>query len=66
MRIQRVLAIVRKEVRKTVREPEILFMIFLFPVVFMIAFSTFFGGAGGEQPIYEVGVVNMDARAETA
>jgi ABC-2 type transport system permease protein len=60
MRIQRVLAIVRKEVKKTVREPEILFMIFLFPVVFMLAFSTFFGGAGGEQPIYEIGVVNMD------
>ncbi|MEM2929807.1 MAG: ABC transporter permease [Thermoproteota archaeon] len=60
MRIQRVLAIVRKEARKTVRDPAILFMIFLFPVAFMLAFSTFFGGAGGEQPVYEVGVVNMD------
>ncbi|MEM2049735.1 MAG: ABC transporter permease [Thermoproteota archaeon] len=60
MRIQRVLAIVKKEAKKTVRDPAVLFMIFLFPVVFMLAFSTFFGGAGGEQPVYEVGVVNMD------
>ncbi|MEM2940009.1 MAG: ABC transporter permease [Thermoproteota archaeon] len=60
MRTQRVLAIVRKEAKKTVREPEILFIIFLFPVVFMLIFGTFFGGSGGEQPVYEVGVVNMD------
>ncbi|MEM3660177.1 MAG: ABC transporter permease [Thermoproteota archaeon] len=60
MRIQRVLAIVKKEAKKTVRDPAVLFMVFLFPVVFILAFSTFFGGAGGEQPVYEVGVVNMD------
>ncbi|MBO3754260.1 MAG: ABC transporter permease [Candidatus Brockarchaeota archaeon] len=60
MRIQRILAIVKKEAKKTVRDPAVLFMVFLFPVAFMLAFGAFFGGGGGEQPVYEVGVVNMD------
>jgi ABC-2 type transport system permease protein len=35
-------------------------MIFLFPVVFVFAFGAAFGGAGGGQLAYLVGVVNMD------
>ena len=37
MRFQRVAALTNKEVKKTVREPAVLFMIFLFPVVFVLA-----------------------------
>lgn len=60
MKLQRVLAIVRKEAKKTVRDPAVLCMVFLFPVVFVLTFGTFLGGVGSGQPVYEVGVVNMD------
>jgi ABC-2 type transport system permease protein len=61
MKLQRVLAITKKEMKKTVREPAVLFMIFLFPIVFVFAFGASFGGVGsGAQPVYHVGVVNMD------
>jgi ABC-2 type transport system permease protein len=54
------LALTNKEVKKTVRELAVLFMIFLFPVVFVLAFGASFGGLGGTQPMYAIGVVNMD------
>jgi ABC-2 type transport system permease protein len=60
MKLQRVLALTKKELIKTYRLPAVLFMIFLFPIVFVFAFGAAFGGAGGGQPAYMVGVVNMD------
>jgi ABC-2 type transport system permease protein len=60
MKFQRVAALTNKEVKKTVREPAVLFMIFLFPVVFVLAFGASFGGLGATQPVYTIGVVNMD------
>ncbi|MEM3464764.1 MAG: ABC transporter permease [Candidatus Bathyarchaeia archaeon] len=60
MKFRRVTALTKKEVKKTVREPAVLFMIFLFPVVFVLAFGASFGGLGGAQPVYSIGVVNMD------
>jgi ABC-type Na+ efflux pump permease subunit len=60
LKLQRVLALTKKEMKKTVREPAVLFMIFLFPVVFVFAFGASFGGVGGGQPVYNIGVVNMD------
>ncbi len=60
MKLQRVIALTKKEMKKTVREPAVLFMIFLFPIVFVFAFGSAFSGVGGGQPIYNVGVVNMD------
>ena len=60
MKLQRVFALTKKELIKTYRLPAVLFMIFLFPVVFVFAFGAAFGGAGGGQPAYLVGVVNMD------
>jgi ABC-type multidrug transport system permease subunit len=60
MKLQRVLALTKKELIKTYRLPAVLFMIFLFPVVFVFAFGAAFGGAGGAQPAYLVGVVNID------
>ena len=62
MNIQRVLALTKKEMKKTIREPAVLFMIFLFPIVFVFAFGASFGGFGGSQTAtYQVGVVNLDA-----
>jgi ABC-2 type transport system permease protein len=58
MKIQRVIALTKKEMKKTVREPAVLFMIFLFPIIFVFAFGSAFGG--GEQPTYNIGVVNTD------
>ena len=62
MNTARVLALAKKELKKTVREPAALFMIFLFPIVFVLAFGLSFGGVGGNQAItYQVGVVNLDS-----
>jgi len=60
MNLQRVFALTKKELIKTYRLPAVLFMIFLFPVVFVFAFGAAFGGAGGGQAAYKVGLVNMD------
>ena len=60
MKLQRVFALTKKEMKKTVREPAVLFMIFLFPIVFVFAFGASFGGVGGGQPVYQMGVVNLD------
>jgi ABC-type Na+ efflux pump permease subunit len=62
MNTQRVLALTKKELKKTIREPAVLFMIFLFPIVFVFAFGASFGGFGGNQTAtYHVGVVNLDS-----
>ena len=61
MNLQRVAALVKKELKKTIREPAVLFMIFLFPVVFVFAFGASLGGVGGSQTAtYHIGVVNLD------
>jgi ABC-2 type transport system permease protein len=61
MKVQRVLALTKKEMMKTIREPAVLFMIFLFPIVFVFAFGASLGGFGGSQTAtYQVGVVNLD------
>ena len=61
MKTQRILALTKKEIKKTLREPAVLFMIFLFPVVFVFAFGASFGGVGGgSQPVYNIGTVNLD------
>ncbi len=61
MNFQRVAALTKKELKKTIREPAVLFMIFLFPIIFVFAFGASFGGIGGNQtPTYQIGVVNQD------
>lgn len=60
MKLQRVAALTEKEVKKTFRELAVLFMIFLFPLVSILAFGASFGGLGSMQPVYTIGVVNMN------
>ena len=61
MKLQRITALVKKEFKKTIREPAVLFMIFLFPIIFVFAFGASFGGVGGSQTVtYNIGVVNLD------
>ena len=61
MKLQRVSALAKKEMKKTIREPAVLFMIFLFPIVFVLVFGLSFSGASGAQTVgYNVGLVNLD------
>jgi ABC-2 type transport system permease protein len=61
MKLQRIVALTKKELKKTVREPAVLFMIFLFPIIFVFAFGASFGGVGSSQTItFNVGTVNLD------
>jgi ABC-2 type transport system permease protein len=51
--------------KKTVREPAVLFMIFLFPIVFVFAFGASFGGFGSAGSAnYQVGVVNLEGTSQ--
>jgi ABC-2 type transport system permease protein len=64
MNFQRITALAKKELKKTIREPAVLFMIFLFPIIFVVAFGASFGGVGGSQTVtYHIGVVNTDNAA---
>jgi ABC-2 type transport system permease protein len=59
MKLQRILALVKKDLKKLVREPAILFLILLFPVVLTVMFGISFGGVGGSSPTtYQVGIIN--------
>ena len=61
MQFQRITALTKKELKKTIREPAVLFMIFLFPIIFVFAFGASFGGVGSSQTVtYQIGVVNTD------
>ena len=63
MNIQRIFALTKKELKKTIREPAVLFMIFLFPVVFVVAFGAILWrrSAAAQPATYQVGVVNLDS-----
>jgi ABC-2 type transport system permease protein len=51
MSIHRVIALAKKEWKRTVREPAVLFMVILFPVMLTIAFGASFGATAGPQPM---------------
>ena len=62
MNFQRVLALVKKDLKKLIRDPAVLFMILLFPVLLTLAFGASFGAVGGTQSTtYQISVVNRDA-----
>jgi ABC-type multidrug transport system permease subunit len=59
MNLQRVSALVRKDLKRLVREPSSLFMIILFPIMLTLVFGLAFGGIGGNQTAtYQIGLVN--------
>ena len=61
MKGQRIIAIVRKEMKKLTRVPATLFMALLFPLILTGAFGLAFGGgnAAGDV-IYTIGVIDLD------
>jgi len=61
MDLQRVFALVKKNMRKLTRDPGTLFLLVLFPVVLTTVFGFAFGGIGESEPqSFEIGVVNSD------
>jgi ABC-2 type transport system permease protein len=59
MNSQRVLALVKKDLKRLVREPSTLFMIILFPIMLTLVFGLAFGGIGGNQTAsYQIGLIN--------
>ena len=65
MKMQRVSALVVKELKRLVREPANLFMAILFPMILTGAFGAAFGGlgSGSGDATYTVGFVDLDALA---
>ena len=62
MNFQRVFSLVKKDLKRMIREPATLFLIILFPVVLTLVFGASFGAIGGPQSTtYQIGVVNMDS-----
>ena len=67
MNRRRISALVRKDLRATVREPASLFILLLFPVVLTVIFAVTFGGIGGSgATAYRVGVVDLNASGPSA
>jgi ABC-2 type transport system permease protein len=62
MRIDRILALAKKDWKRIFREPAFLFIIILFPVMLALAFGTSFGAVGGSQPAkFQVALVDFNA-----
>ena len=60
MNLRRVFALAKKEWKRTVREPAVIFMIILFPVMLTVAFGASFGATAGSQPTtFSVAVVDL-------
>ncbi|MFX0100582.1 MAG: ABC transporter permease, partial [Candidatus Hodarchaeota archaeon] len=60
MNLQRIFALIKKDVKKTFREPALLFLIILFPLVLTLAFGLAFGAIGTSEMTYNLAVINND------
>ncbi len=61
MKMRRILALVKKDLKLFYREPAALFMLLLFPLVVSLVFGVAFGGINnGGDVEFRIGVVNMD------
>jgi len=67
MNLRRILALVKKDLKKTHREPAVLFLLLVFPVVLTFVFGLAFGGiGGGGTTSFDVGLLNLDATSPQA
>jgi len=58
---------VKKDLKKTHREPAVLFLLIIFPIVLTFVFGLAFGGiGGGGTTSFEVGLLNLDATSPQA
>lgn len=61
MNFRRVIALTKKDLKKTTREPAVLFLLLVFPIVLTFVFGLAFGGIGGDAASsFDVGVLNLD------
>jgi ABC-type transport system involved in cytochrome c biogenesis permease component len=61
MNIQRITALIKKDIKVLYRIPASLFLTILFPIVLTIAFGMAFGGGStGLDSTYKVGIVDLD------
>jgi ABC-type Na+ efflux pump permease subunit len=61
MNIQRITALIKKDTKMKTRQPAVLFLLFLFPLVLTGAFGFAFGSFGGSsETVYTVGIVDND------
>ena len=67
MNLRRIIALVKKDLKKTHREPAVLFLLIIFPIVLTFVFGLAFGGiGGGGTTSFEVGLLNLDATSPQA
>jgi ABC-2 type transport system permease protein len=61
MKMQRIIAITKTDLKKLIREPVVLFMMLLFPLVLTLAFGTSFGALGASQSTtYQIAAVDTN------
>jgi len=61
MNLRRILALTKKDIKKTTREPAVLFLLIVFPILLTITFGFAFGGiGGGTTTSFDVGLLNLD------
>ena len=61
MNFRRILALTKKDLKKTTREPAVLFLLIGFPIIMTFVFGIAFGGIGsGGTTSFDVGILNLD------
>jgi ABC-2 type transport system permease protein len=61
MNLQRILVLTKKDLKKTIRQPAVVFLLILFPLMITAVFSFAFGGIGGDNTTtFDVGLLNLD------
>ena len=67
MKVRRIAALAKKDLKLFVREPAAMFLIILFPLVLSLTFGIAFGGIDtGGSAEFRIGVVNMDVNSTNA
>jgi ABC-2 type transport system permease protein len=60
MKFQRFFALFIMDIKKTIRQPEALFLIILFPLILTAAFGLAFGSLGTSESTYDIAIINSD------
>ncbi|MFW9960954.1 MAG: ABC transporter permease [Candidatus Thorarchaeota archaeon] len=67
MKLRRILALTKKDLKKLTREPAVLFLLIIFPVMITFVFGLAFGGiGGGTTTSFDVGLLNLDVTSPQA
>ena len=61
MNLRRLIALTKKDLKKTTREPAVLFLLIIFPIMITFVFGLAFSGiGGGNTTSFDVGLLNLD------